>query len=43
MCQTLILRIWTASFPTVMLFGKLANLGDDISDSYKEDVATFKR
>ncbi|MBU5432626.1 DNA primase family protein [Intestinimonas sp. MSJ-38] len=30
-------------FSTYMLFGKLANLGDDISDSYKEDVATFKK
>lgn len=26
-----------------MLFGKLANLGDDISDSFKEDVAIFKK
>ncbi len=32
-----------SKFSTVMLFGKLANLGDDISDSYKEDVATFKK
>lgn len=32
-----------AKFSTVMLYGKLANLGDDISDSYKEDVATFKK
>lgn len=30
-------------FSTAMLYGKLANLGDDISDSYKEDVATFKK
>lgn len=30
-------------FSTAMLFGKLANLGDDISDSYKEDVAIFKK
>ena len=30
-------------FSTAMLFGKLANLGDDISDSYKEDVASFKK
>mgnify|MGYP001033328607 CR=1 FL=1 len=30
-------------FSTAMLFGKLANLGDDISDSYKEDVAAFKK
>lgn len=32
-----------SKFSTVMLFGKLANLGDDISDLYKEDVATFKK
>lgn len=32
-----------AKFSTAMLCGKLANLGDDISDSYKEDVATFKK
>lgn len=30
-------------FSTAMLFGKLANLGDDISDSFKEDVAIFKK
>ena len=30
-------------FSTAMLFGKLANLGDDISDSFKEDVAMFKK
>lgn len=30
-------------FSTAMLFGKLANLGDDISDSYKEDIALFKK
>lgn len=30
-------------FSTAMLYGKLANLGDDISDCYKEDVGVFKK
>lgn len=30
-------------FSTVMLFGKLANLGDDISNEYISDVSTFKK
>lgn len=30
-------------FSTVMLFGKLANIGDDISDEFKEDASTFKK
>lgn len=30
-------------FSTVMMFGKLANIGDDISDEYKMDVSVFKK
>lgn len=30
-------------FSTVMLFGKLANIGDDISDEFKEDASVFKK
>lgn len=30
-------------FSTVMLFGKLANLGDDISDEFNPDVSVFKK
>lgn len=30
-------------FKTAQLAGKLANIGDDISDSYKEDVSVFKK
>lgn len=30
-------------FSTAMLYGKLANLGDDISDCYKEDISLFKK
>lgn len=30
-------------FSTVMLFGKLANLGDDISGEFNPDVAVFKK
>ena len=30
-------------FSTAMLFGKLANLGDDISGYFKKDVAIFKK
>lgn len=30
-------------FSTVMLFGKLANIGDDISDEFITDVAEFKK
>lgn len=30
-------------FSTVMLYGKLANLGDDISDRYRDDVSLFKK
>lgn len=30
-------------FSTVMLFGKLANIGDDISDEFKEDASIFKK
>ena len=30
-------------FKTSQLVGKLANIGDDISDSYKEDVSVFKK
>lgn len=30
-------------FSTVMLFGKLANLGDDISDEFNSDVSVFKK
>lgn len=30
-------------FNTAMLFGKLANIGDDISDEYKADSSTFKK
>lgn len=30
-------------FSTVMLFGKLANIGDDISDEYLTDTAEFKK
>ena len=32
-----------ARFHTAELFGKLANLGNDISDTYIEDTATFKQ
>ena len=30
-------------FSTVMLFGKLANIGDDISDEFVTDAASFKK
>lgn len=30
-------------FSTIMLFGKLANLGDDISDEFNSDVSVFKK
>ena len=30
-------------FSTVMLFGKLANIGDDISDEFIMDASTFKK
>lgn len=30
-------------FSTIMLFGKLANLGDDISDEFITDTSTFKK
>ena len=30
-------------FSTVMLFGKLANIGDDISDEFVTDMAEFKK
>jgi len=30
-------------FSTFMLYGKLANIGDDISDRYREDVSLFKK
>lgn len=30
-------------FSTVMMFGKLANIGDDISDEFVMDAATFKK
>ena len=30
-------------FRTANIFGKLANLGDDISDKYKDDVSLFKK
>lgn len=30
-------------FSTVMLFGKLANIGDDISDEFITDAAIFKK
>ncbi|KAB3534444.1 DNA primase [Alkaliphilus pronyensis] len=30
-------------FSTVMMYGKLANIGDDISDEYNADVSTFKK
>lgn len=30
-------------FSTVMLFGKLANIGDDISDEFKNDASIFKK
>lgn len=30
-------------FNTAMLFGKLANIGDDISDEYKADSSIFKK
>ncbi|MCD7777979.1 MAG: phage/plasmid primase, P4 family [Clostridiales bacterium] len=30
-------------FSTAELFGKLANLGDDISDNFKDDISTFKK
>lgn len=30
-------------FSTAMLYSKLANLGDDISDCYKEDISLFKK
>lgn len=32
-----------SKFSTAMLYGKLANLGDDISDCYKDDISTFKK
>lgn len=30
-------------FSTVMMFGKLANLGDDISSDFNQDVSVFKK
>lgn len=30
-------------FSTAMMFGKLANLGDDISDAYKNDLSLLKK
>lgn len=30
-------------FSTVMLFGKLANIGDDISDNFVDDASEFKK
>ena len=30
-------------FSTVMLFGKLANIGDDLSDEYNPDTSVFKK
>ncbi|NPV89532.1 MAG: DNA primase [Firmicutes bacterium] len=30
-------------FNTAMLFGKLANIGDDISDNYKAETSVFKK
>ncbi|HHZ05795.1 MAG TPA: DNA primase [Clostridiales bacterium] len=32
-----------AKFSTVMLVGKLANLGDDISDEFNSDISVFKK
>lgn len=32
-----------AKFSTIMLVGKLANLGDDISDEFNSDISVFKK
>lgn len=41
--SSLDLKKLDAKFSTVMLFGKLANLGDDISDEFNPDVSVFKK
>lgn len=38
------LKSWVTDFlVTVMLFNKLANIGDDISDEFVTDAAEFKK
>lgn len=42
-CSTLDFRDLDKRFQTAELYGKLANLGDDIADGYVENVSTFKK
>lgn len=42
-CSSLDFRDLDKRFQTAELFGKLANLGDDIADGYVESVSTFKK
>ena len=42
-CSSLDFRDLDKRFQTAELFGKLANLGDDISDAFVENVSTFKK
>lgn len=42
-CSSLDLKKIGDRFSTVMLFGKLANIGDDISSEFLADVAEFKK
>lgn len=42
-CPTLDFRDLDKRFQTAELYGKLANLGDDIADGYVENVSTFKK
>lgn len=42
-CSTLDFRDLDKRFQTAELYGKLANLGDDISDNFVENVSTFKK